>query len=117
MYETKAHADENYLYFCLKGLMYKAEAEEAVAAIVAEGAKLKPGFTVINDASEARPSSPEVAEVIKTAQTQLFTMGATKLIRVVANATKMQLARMARETNAAYETHIAASLDDALELL
>jgi hypothetical protein len=117
MYETKAHADENYLYFCLKGLMYRAEAEEAVAAIVAEGTKLKPGFTVINDISEARPSSPDIAEVIKKAQTALFSMGATKLIRVVANATKMQLARMQRESSAAYETHIATSLEDALDLL
>ncbi len=117
MYETKAHAEENYLYFCLKGLMYRAEAEEAVAAIVAEGGKLKPGFTVINDLSEVRPSSPDIAEFIKTAQTQLFTMGATKLIRVVANATKMQLARMARETSPNYESHIATSLDEALELL
>jgi hypothetical protein len=120
MYETKAHTDANYLYICIKGLMYLPEAEEAVAAVIAEGKKLRPGFAIINDISEARPTSPEIAEVIKKAQVALFGMGAVRVIRIVNSAgaaTHLQFARTQRESNAAYESHIAASLDDALSLL
>ncbi len=119
MYETKAHADRNYLYILIRGLMYLPEAEEAVAAVIAEGEKLKPGFTIINDISEARPTSPEIAEVIKKAQTALFTMGATRVIRIVgeAAATHLQFARTQRESNAAYASEVAASLEEALTMI
>ncbi len=76
MYETRAHTDRNYLYILIKGLMYMDEAEQTVAAVIAEGQKLKPGFAIINDISEARPTSPEIAEVIKKAQVALFQRGA-----------------------------------------
>jgi hypothetical protein len=120
MYETKAHVDANYLYIRLRGLMQMPEAEAATAAVIAEARALKPGFAIINDISEARPTSPEIAEVIKTAQRALFGMGAKRVVRIVgagAAATSLQFARTQRESNAAYESHIAATLEDALELL
>jgi four helix bundle protein len=101
-------------------VMHMPEAQEAVAAVIAEGKKMRRGFAIINDITEARPTSPEIAEVIKTAQTALFALGATKVIRIVgpeAAATSLQFARTQRESHAAYESYIAATLEDALKLL
>lgn len=119
MYETKAHSDHNYLFIRIQGLFHGPEAEEAAAAVVSEGAKLKSGFTIINDISEAHPTSPENAELIKTVQSALFRMGAVRVIRIVRDAasTGLQFARTQREAHAGYESHVAASLEDALRLL
>jgi len=120
MYETKAHADESYLYIRLVGMMQQAEAEECVAAVIAEGKRLRPGFSIINDITEARPTSPEIAEIIKKGQTALFAMGARRVIRIVgpgAAATSLQFARTQRESHVGYESHIAGTLEDALAIL
>ena len=120
MYETKAHTDENYLYIRIIGLMQQPEAEECVAAVIAEGKKLAPGFSIINDISKAQPTSPEIAEVIKKGQTALFAMGAKRAVRIVgagAAATSLQFARTHREAHVGYEAHIAGTLDDALAIL
>jgi len=120
MYETKAHPERGYLHIRIVGLMHMSEAEEAVAAVLAEGRKLARGFAIINDISEARPTSPEVSERIKEAQAALFQMGASKVIRVVspdAATTMLQYARTQREAHAGYESYLAVSLEDALGLL
>jgi hypothetical protein len=120
MYEVKANPEQNYLYILIKGLMDPAEAQAFVAAVIAEGQKLKPGFAIINDISEARVTSPESAEVIKQAQVALFQQGASKVIRVVSSGaatTLLQFSRTQREANAAYESYVAASLDDALRMV
>jgi hypothetical protein len=120
MFQTKADIDRNYLYISFEGMARLEEGQAAVKAVLAEAGKLKPGFAIINDLTKARPTIPEVAEMLKGAQLSLFKMGAKKVIRILSKeaiVTKMQFSRTQEDAKADYATIEVASMGDALKSL
>jgi hypothetical protein len=119
MFEAKAHPQDRYLYVRLAGVLTMREAREGTALVVAEAKKLKPGFSIIADISEARPNSPEVADVIKTGQQAVFEMGAARSIRIVgiAGAASLQLSRTQRESQSTYVVLQAPTLNEAIRMV
>jgi hypothetical protein len=115
MYEAKAYPSEGYLLIRLEGMMTMDEAQACVSHVILEGRRMRPGFSIINDIHQARPSAPEVAEVVKTAQVALYSMGAAHVIRIVgvAASANLQFQRIQREAHVGYETHTVRSLDEA----
>jgi len=118
MYEAKAHPSDGYLLIRLEGMMQMDEAQGVVGMVITEGRRMRPGFTIINDIHRARPAAPEVAEVVKTAQVALYSMGAAHVIRVVGEAASanLQLQRTQREAHAGYEMHTVRTLEEAFAL-
>jgi len=119
MYEVTANADKNYMILILKGFMKDEEVREAAAKVLSEADKLTPGFTVINDISELKPTTPSAAEEIKKAQAVLFKKGIGRVIRIVGKSViaSMQFSRTQKEAKASYEAVEVSTMEEALKLL
>jgi hypothetical protein len=72
MYEVTVNTDKNYMVLILKGFMKDEEVKKAAEKVLSEADKLTPNFTVINDISDFKPTTPSAAEEIKKAQAALF---------------------------------------------
>jgi len=116
VFEVTVEPRRNCLIITLKGFMKNQEAEEAAREVMNQARQLEPGFTVVNDISEFKPTTPESAENIRKAQAFVARRGVSRVIRVVGRAlvTEMQFRRTQREAAADYEVVEVATLDDAL---
>lgn len=119
MYEVALEPRRNCLVVTLKGFIKDQEAEEAAREVMSLAKELEPGFTVINDISEFKPTTPESAENIRKAQAFVSRLGVERVIRVVGAAlvTEMQFRRTQREAGADYEVIEVASIEDAKRMV
>ena len=92
---------------------------EAAAKVLSEAEMLTPGFTIINDISDFKPTTASAAEEIKKTQAALFQKDIGKVIRIVGKSViaSMQFSRTQREAEALYEVIEVSSMDEALKLL
>lgn len=119
MYEVTVNTDKNYMLLILKGYMKDEEIKAAAAKVLSEADKLIPGFTIINDISEFKPTMPSGAEEIRKTQAAVFQKGIGKVIRIMGKSViaGMQFSRMQKEAEALYEVIEVPSMDEALKLL
>jgi hypothetical protein len=95
-FEIEADRMENRLHMELRGSLDEARAEEAVETVEAEAAKLSPGFDVVNDISEFKPLSQDVADTIADGKEILAANDAGALVRVTGDSAlgDMQFSRV-----------------------
>ncbi len=91
--------------------------KELVDYTIQEIDKLKPGFTVINDISRCKPTTPQGAKELLRVQEYAQAAGLGRVIRIVESAvlTEMQYTRTAKKAGFTAET--ATSIQEAEEIL
>jgi hypothetical protein len=120
MYETHSNIELNYLLIVIRGRLDRASAEALVASFAGHVQKLRPGFSIINDLSEARPAHDDVVQVMKAGQHAMFVAGAARVIRVIADgsaASSLQFSRTQREMNVGYEARVVPTMAEALRVV
>jgi len=116
MYHIDADIPKNRLIIRVTGMMGVEEVTEAGQKLMAAVARLKPGFDCINDLSEAKPASQEVADRLGKIQAAVAKAGMRRVVRVVlSRLTAMQFDRTA--AGLPYQVFQADSIDAAQQLL
>lgn len=116
-YDIQANVANNRLNMKLTGALDEERARGAVDAVATESAKLAPGFEVVNDISEFKPLSQDVAEAIGEGKRILAENGAGALVRVTGESVvgSMQFKRVGDEEG--YHVAEAESYEEADALL
>ena len=117
-WEIRTDVPRNRLYLRMAGFMTDDDAARVADAIIAEIQKLKPGFAVINDIRELKPTSPVASEHMRRAQEASVKHGSGRVIRVVGNqvVTQMQWNRTLKTVQGS-GAEIAATVDEAERML
>jgi hypothetical protein len=118
-YEIEADTTTNTLYLEFSGTLTAPEMETAADETIDAAEQLADGFGIINDISTFTPPSPEAAQPIQDAQTELKAMGVGDVVRVVAEETSAvtENAFQRRSRKAGYEGKTATSVSAAEDKL
>ncbi|HJV49461.1 MAG TPA: hypothetical protein VJ549_09320 [Geothrix sp.] len=112
MFRVASDPDRNRLYITLSGYVEGSERQEATKAILAEAAKLVPGFDVITDITDLHATNKEGFKDFLRAKSALKLKGAGHTIRVARiPLSRIQLQRISEE--AGYQQDHARSLEEA----
>jgi len=112
MFTVTSDPDRNRLYLTMAGHMEAAERQAATRALMAEAAKLTPGFDLVSDISALHATDEDGFKDLLRAKAALKLKGAGHLIRVV----KIPLSRIqfTRVSEAAgYEAECVGSVEEA----
>jgi hypothetical protein len=112
MFEVRSEALRNRLYVTLAGHLEAPERKAASEAILAEAARMAPGFDVVTDISLLHPSDPAGFREFLRVKAALKLRGVGHIIRVV----KIPLSRIQVERvseSAGYPAESAPSLEEA----
>lgn len=117
MYKIKHDLVRNRLYLTLEGAFTLDDAQKCVKDVVAASTRLKKGYDVVNDISNLKVVSQDIAKEIEKVQAHFVSSGARMGIRVIgSNAISgMQFRRTAGNTG--YNSVNVSSLGEAEELL
>ena len=119
-YDIRADIRKNRLYLRLCGFMSTDEAKQVYDTIMKEIQKLRPGFAVINDIRELKPTFQGATEHMRRAQEESFKRGQGRVIRVVGDQTVTHT-QWTRTLKAAQgqeaKAEIATSVEDAERML
>ena len=113
MYEVKVYPERNHL-FVKVGSLEPHEPEDLVREVMGAVGRLRPGWSVITDLSEALSPDPSHGDLLGPAMKRLAAAGMGKAIRVVGNARVMP--RLWEKTSAAeggYSAEVVATLAEA----
>ncbi len=115
MYKITANQIKNRLYMQLKGFMEDDEMHTAAEVLIAEVKKLKPGFDVINDISECKPTTQQGSMEIARCQKYVVEHGVRHVMRVLGtNAiTRMQFSRTSKNAGSEAVTEEVISFEEA----
>ncbi len=112
MFEIIAHPEKNRVCVTLRGHLDPAERKAAAKAFLAAVNQLGPGFDIIHDLSELRPTDAEGLKDLIRVQAAAKIKGVRSVIRIAKTPlTRVQFERIAEETGWAFET--AGSLEEA----
>ena len=116
-FEAHTNPEKNRLYIKFVGVFSAQEMASTTTELNTLLKDLKPGFTVVSDISEYKPSSQETAEQIKRGADNLVKKGMKKLIRVIGESAvaQMQFDRTAQAGG--IQANTAASIQEAERLL
>lgn len=117
---VRADRDQNCLYVTVEGFFDVDAAKTAADDVTREVAKLTRGFSVINDISQLKAASEEVAEEIERLLRVIDKAGAAKVFRVItqeATIAKLQHARLQRKTGVSYTVVEVGSVEEAEQQL
>ncbi len=118
MYDIRTDSKKNRLYLTITDELNGVEAALAAEEVIQAIEDLTPGFTVIDNLSEALPISADATKHIKRAQLAIAEKGVKKVVRVVSNIVgAMQMKRIQHETGVTYEVIQTTSLEEAERLL
>jgi hypothetical protein len=97
--EVKADAAANRLYVTLKGFSNDQQMMEHVNRVVAEVAKMRPGFVMVSDISQMKPTTPGGTQALESAMQAYKRHGIAKIVRIVGEEViaKGQFQRVAKE--------------------
>lgn len=116
MFKITADPEKNRLLILLAGHLEETERREVTLAVLAEVAKLEPGFAVINDISGLHATDREGLKELARMQSALKLKGARRMIRIV----KIPLSRIQFERTSLHsqvQVETALSIDEAVRLL
>jgi len=112
VFTVRSDMERNRLYITLVGHMEGPERQAATKALMAEAAKLAPGFDVVSDISALHATNEEGFKDLLRAKAALKLKGAGHVIRVVKiPLSRIQLARVSEA--AGYHTDQVDSLEEA----
>jgi hypothetical protein len=74
---------KNRLYLVFQGTIPDDMAKSAAERVIEEARHLRPGFSVVNDLSQAQPTGPWGAAEIRRVQAFLGYMGIERIIRIL----------------------------------
>jgi hypothetical protein len=120
MYEVKVDKEKNRMYLRLWGFVDGPATKKCVDHVLAEIKGLRPGFDVINDISDFKPTVDEAVTEIQRALAGLVKAGMRRSVRISpkeASVTSMQFARAKREAHAEYQVATVKTLAEAEKLL
>jgi hypothetical protein len=117
-HEIRADAPRNRLYMRLVGFMTEADAVRVADALIAEYAKLRPGFVIINDIRDLKPTTQEASTQMRRAQEAAIKHGYGRAIRVIGDqvVTHMQWSRTLKAAHGV-EAETAATMEEAERIL
>jgi hypothetical protein len=119
-FTVRADEAKQRLYVRVEGYLSEAETQALADDIIAQAGKLKAGFCVITDLSQAQPFSEAGAQKLERAQSFLQQHGLRRLIRVFDPRnilSKMQFERKGRDAGYTVEQESARSLAEAEKML
>lgn len=119
-YAIRADISKNRLYITLKGFFPEDLTGEVADKTVAEATKLKPGFVIINDISQTKPTTGRGAEQITRVQEFLRQRGAKRVIRIVDPKNvlaRVQFERTSKDAGYDIPVDVVGSLEEAHRLL
>jgi hypothetical protein len=90
LYEISVNAEKNRIYQKVKG--FWKSAENYLEDLTKSTHRVRRGFTVITDITEAKTPSPEVVEVFKKAGGMLVSKGMYKLAEIIPKSATTQMA-------------------------
>lgn len=112
MFQVRSDTGRNRLYITLAGHMDGTERQAAMKAMMAEAAKLAPGFGVVTDISGLYPSDQEGFKDFLRAKSGLRMKGVGPIVRVVKiPLSRLQVERISEE--AGYEAESVGSVEEA----
>jgi hypothetical protein len=91
IFEIRGDAFRNRLYLRMAGFMTDDDAVRVADTIIAEVQKLKPGFAVINDIRDLKPTSQTATDQMRRAQDASAKLGNGRVIRVVGDQVVTQI--------------------------
>ncbi|GLH74311.1 hypothetical protein GETHLI_28130 [Geothrix limicola] len=116
MFTVSSDPDRNRLYITLSGYLEGPERQEVTKAVMAEAAKLAPGFDVITDITGLHATNKDGLKDFLRAKSALKLRGAGHTIRVTRiPLSRIQLQRITEE--AGYQQDHADSLEEADRML
>ena len=117
-YEIRADVARNRLYLRMQGFMSDDDARKVADTIVATLPRLRPGFDVLNDIRELKPTSQKGAEQMQRAQEASARYGVGRVIRIVGKqaVTQMQWNRTLKAAQGSW-AETAATLEEAERML
>jgi hypothetical protein len=117
MYKIKHDFTKNRLYLTLEGAFTLDDAQQCVKDVIAASTKLKRGYDVVNNISQLKVVTQEIAKEIEKVQAHFVSSGARMGVRIVNTnvISGMQFKRTAG--NAGYKSVNVSSLQEAEELL
>ena len=90
-FEIHADGPRNRLYLRMAGFMTDNDAVRVADTIIAQIQKLKPGFAVINDIRDLKPTSQTATDHMRRAQEASVKHGSGRVIRVVGDQVVTQI--------------------------
>jgi hypothetical protein len=90
-FEIRADRPMNRLYLRMAGFMSDDDARRVADTIIAEVQKLQPGFAVINDIRDLKPTTQTATDHMRRAQEASFKHGSGRVIRVVGDQVVTQI--------------------------
>ena len=116
MFQVVADVGKNRLYLTLGGHFSLEERRRIAESITQEVAKLRPGFDLINDISQAHPTDEGGLKELMRVQRFLKSLGLRRVVRVTkVLLAELQLERASRQTG--FHSIIVPSLEKAEQLL
>jgi hypothetical protein len=117
-HEIRADVPRNRLYMRLTGFMTEADARRVADTLIAEYEKLRPGFVIINDIRDLKPTTPAASEQMRRAQEAAVKHGFSRAIRVIGDQviTHMQWSRTLKAAHGR-DAETAATMEEAERLL
>ncbi|MBI1751156.1 MAG: hypothetical protein HY014_12625 [Acidobacteria bacterium] len=112
MYTVTSNPEQNRLYITLAGHMEGLERQAASKALIAEAAKLSPGFDVVTDISALHATNEEGFKDLLRVKATLKLKGVGHIIRVVRiPLSHLQFERITQQ--AGYESEYVNSVEEA----
>jgi hypothetical protein len=117
MQTLRVDKQKNRLYIVLSGFVDAEEMKANSDETIEVTKQLKPGFDVITDISNFKPTTPEATKHIERVQANFKAAGVRRGVRVVGESaiTAMQFSRTGKHVG--YESHNVATLAEAEKLL
>ncbi|WP_224365308.1 hypothetical protein [Hyalangium versicolor] len=115
--DVQANVGKNRLFIRIEGRLDDAQARSIADAIIKEMDRLRPGFDVVSDLTQAEPLGPEGSAQLKRVLEAQRERKYGRAVRIVGRSTQtaLQFARDSKEMQ--HEPHLAFSLEEAERLL
>jgi hypothetical protein len=120
MYELKVDKGKNRLHLRMWGFVDAAQTKKCADHVLAEVKNLRPGFDVINDITDFKPTVEEAVTEIQRALAGLVKAGMRRSVRISpreSSVTSMQFSRAKREAHVDNQVATVKTLEEALKLL
>ncbi len=115
--EIQADVGKNRIFIRIEGRLDDAEAPAVGDEIIRQMGRMRPGFALISDLTQAEPMGPQGVEQLKRIITASRERKVGQMVRIVGRAAKaaLQFARTSKEYQ--HEPYLAFSREEAERLL
>ena len=99
MLDVRSDLGRNRLYVTLSGFLTDREMEEGIARVIAELPRMKPGFVMVSNIADLKPTTPNGAKTLAKAMEAYKQHRIARIVRIIGKEVlgKMQFQRVAQE--------------------